>query len=55
MLIYCIWFVYFQKYLQASDFLQNVVYINLPLSDEDRVSTGTKYLSMETFHHMFLS
>ena len=26
-----------QKYLQASDFLQNVVYINLASSEEDKV------------------
>lgn len=27
-----------RKYLEASDFLQNVVYINLQLSDEDRIA-----------------
>ena len=45
-------FVYyhFQKYLPASEFLQNVVYINLQLSDEDRVSRDTHYHTIPTYN-----
>ena len=35
---------YFQKYLQASDFLQHVIYINLNISDEDKVSDKSRLL-----------
>ncbi|XP_060554230.1 trafficking protein particle complex subunit 9-like [Ruditapes philippinarum] len=36
-----------RKYLQASDFLQNVVYINLQLSDEDRIN---RYSTLSTLY-----
>ena len=31
------YFFFFQKFLEASEFLQNVVYINLQLTDEEKV------------------
>ncbi|KAL3887835.1 hypothetical protein ACJMK2_000227, partial [Sinanodonta woodiana] len=34
------------KYLQASDFLQNVIYINLQISDEDRIQRYTTLSSL---------
>ncbi|KAL4218216.1 Trafficking protein particle complex subunit 9 [Mactra antiquata] len=36
-----------RKYLQASDFLQNVVYINLQLTDEDRIN---RYSTLSTLY-----
>lgn len=37
-----------QKYLDASDFLQNVVYINLQLSDEDRIQ---RYIALSSLYN----
>ena len=47
-------FSFLQKYLEASEFLQNVVYINIPLTEEEKVTYTKLFLNVLTLHSLHI-